>query len=930
MRAGSLAIKLLCICLLFSLPMAAQGYSHDEDSLRVEIGELIERAEELIDMTDAKVIDSALTMLDSSKTLTEARFGRNDTLYAKTLYFFSRAYGINGDYDRRESYATEAIEIWEHISGDNRLHIIKGLSLLVDAGLWKADLILAEQSIDRIFQILEIYNGELTPDLMEQKVLAYKDRARVRVMQARMDEGMEDLRIALGLITSEMKNHLRLKASVTYHIGWLLGNKGDMQECEKYLMEAEALAKQAYGPEHRNTVSITHLLAELAMRRGEYDRADSLFSIVLKISEANVGKSHPGLSSIYINKSRILLLRGSTEKALETAQEAVDINKVHSDWPTNTYMGCLAHLGNMALSVGQYERANQSYTELVSIRHTFLKTVFGYASESQKLQYIQKYPPIVMPFINGAIAYSDSATNHNAMNMILAGKGLAIDALASEHAASICSANPVLDSLMAEHKSACSEIAKLAFSGGDRDSETHGKLDSLFKEKNRIETELSQLCSALRFNLSPDSITTSAVAAALPARSILWEFIKYIRLDVDGMWLGYKRLGYSYAAMALSSGNELTVFDLGDARLIDSLTREYHAIMADALQGQLTGRDEGSTDRFNRTSAELYEQLIAPLENTLDSASTIYIASDGMLNLLPFETLAKNGNRYLIDDYQFVYLTSGRDLLKERPDLSGREALVLADPDYMIDPSMLPALASTESSPLFSYRGNSATPECLGSMFSPLPMTKREGRSVAELLRQTGQYDVTYLEMDQAREGALKNLNQPPAVLHIATHGYFCEQAENPYLSNPLLRSGLILAGANRTIGEMNTNINSTEDGILTAMEVSGLNLIGTDLVVLSACQTGIGDVQNGEGVFGLRRAFQHAGAKSVIMSMFAVPDESTTDLMERFYENWLSGQSKSSALRNASLGILNERRANGQSTHPLFWGGFILVGDPE
>jgi CHAT domain-containing protein len=105
---------------------------------------------------------------------------------------------------------------------------------------------------------------------------------------------------------------------------------------------------------------------------------------------------------------------------------------------------------------------------------------------------------------------------------------------------------------------------------------------------------------------------------------------------------------------------------------------------------------------------------------------------------------------------------------------------------------------------------------------------------------------------------------------------------------------------------------------------------VGTDLVVLSACQTGIGDVRNGEGVFGLRRAFQHAGAKSVVMSMFAVPDESASELMEHFYENWLSGQSKASALHNASLEILNERRQNGNSINPLFWGGFILVGDPE
>jgi len=352
--------------------------------------------------------------------------------------------------------------------------------------------------------------------------------------------------------------------------------------------------------------------------------------------------------------------------------------------------------------------------------------------------------------------------------------------------------------------------------------------------------------------------------------------------------------------------------------------------MSDALRESFKSDNAQLYRQYLDISGRLYERLIHPLLGSLADKDKIYIAADGMLNLLPFETLTENGERYLIENYECIYLTSGRDLLKDKPDISGHEAFVMADPDFMVDPISLPVLATSESETMFAARSNVATPECLGSMFSPLPMTRHEGISVAKLLGQSRLYDITYLESAQAREGVLKNLDQAPSILHIATHGYFCEEAENPFLSNPLLRSGLILAGANLTIGGMNEGNDGGEDGILTAMEVSGLNLIGTDLVVMSACKTGIGDVQNGEGVFGLRRAFQHAGAKSVIMSMFAVPDESTSELMERFYENWLSGQSKSSALRSASLSILNERRSTSKSTHPLFWGGFILVGDPD
>ena len=179
-------------------------------------------------------------------------------------------------------------------------------------------------------------------------------------------------------------------------------------------------------------------------------------------------------------------------------------------------------------------------------------------------------------------------------------------------------------------------------------------------------------------------------------------------------------------------------------------------------------------------------------------------------------------------------------------------------------------------------------------------------------------------------EALLKGIKHAPCVLHIATHGYFCEQSDANSMANPLLRSGLILAGANRTIGHLDEPTSSSEDGILTALEASGLNLGGTDLVVLSACQTGLGDVQSGEGVFGLRRAFQLAGARSVVVSLFEIPDEQAFQLMKLFYTNWLEGQSKPTALRHASLSRLERCRRNNESENPLFWGGFVVVGKPD
>lgn len=469
-----------------------------------------------------------------------------------------------------------------------------------------------------------------------------------------------------------------------------------------------------------------------------------------------------------------------------------------------------------------------------------------------------------------------------------------------------------------------------ALSTRSGEEDVQKKLNQLDSEKNRIEIALSQWCSNLNFNLASDSISSSALASTLPGNSVLWEFVEYSRFDLKKIYPRNMSSEQYYAAMTLTPNDDVTITDLGVASSIDSLLEEYHLAMSDALHRHLAGRDAASTDRLNEVAAELYMRLVAPLENTLHGVDEVYVAADGAINLLPFETLTKDGERYLIEDHRFVYLTIGRDLLKEKTESDSRDAIVMADPDYMIVPSIIPALAATESLQVFASRGNTHTPECLGSMFSPLPMTRKEGSTIAQLLEQIGIMDVSYFESAEAREGTLKHLQQAPRVLHIATHGYLCEQVQDNIMSNPLLRSGLLLAGANRTIGQLDEERPNTEDGILTALEVSDLDLIGTDLVVLSACQTGMGEVQNGEGVFGLRRAFQHAGARSLIMSMFDVPDESTSMLMKRFYANWLSGDSKSTALHDASLSILREGRKKYGAAHPLFWGGFVLVGDPN
>jgi CHAT domain-containing protein len=316
----------------------------------------------------------------------------------------------------------------------------------------------------------------------------------------------------------------------------------------------------------------------------------------------------------------------------------------------------------------------------------------------------------------------------------------------------------------------------------------------------------------------------------------------------------------------------------------------------------------------------------------LGDCRRLFIAPDGDLTRLPFEALQLDDSRHMVEEYHVSYLSTGRDLLRfetsayTEPDAS----LVAADPDFDLAGESITALQTDLGS-----RGRHSRDLDRNSLhFSHLPGTRREGEQVAALL------GVEPLLQSMVLEQRLKACRSPH-ILHIATHGFFLpdeSHGQNPIelsapafgerfanlsqSENPLLRSALALAGANSWL-EGKSLPSEAEDGLLTAEDVSSLDLSSTDLVVLSACETGLGEVRLGEGVYGLRRAFVLAGAKALVMSLWKVPDQQTQELMEDFYRRILNGEPRSDALRSAQLAM------KAKHPKPLYWGAFICQGDP-
>ena len=279
------------------------------------------------------------------------------------------------------------------------------------------------------------------------------------------------------------------------------------------------------------------------------------------------------------------------------------------------------------------------------------------------------------------------------------------------------------------------------------------------------------------------------------------------------------------------------------------------------------------------------------------TARTLVISPDGPLAFLPFELLS-DGQKLLLERFVVRYSPSGRDLIRPGAlPASTNPAAVFGNPSFGSQaPAGSRAVASKSLADLLR-RTN----------FSPLPGTEQEARQVAALLGGQTQVFVG----DAANELNLFKLNSP-RVLHLATHGFFIS---DPSISNPLLRVGIALAGARVSV------VSGESYGVLTALQLSSLKLSGTQLVVLSACETGLGDAVAGEGVAGLNQAFLTAGARQVMLSLWKVPDQETAQLMEGFYRRWTGGTTEAQALREAKLELMK------QGLPPLFWAAFLLNG---
>jgi len=376
---------------------------------------------------------------------------------------------------------------------------------------------------------------------------------------------------------------------------------------------------------------------------------------------------------------------------------------------------------------------------------------------------------------------------------------------------------------------------------------------------------------------------------------------------------------------------------LGGAAALDDLVQAWRNEASG--RSLVAGRSPAGAERAYLSAAgRLREAVWDPLAPLIAGATRIFIVPDGLLNVVSFVALPDRQGRYLAEHTAVIhYLSTERDLvLPETKVVAPRMLLAVGGPAF-------DAIGTAPARTSAALRSGCAQ---LGRLrFDDLPGSLREVTEISKLWPAAAADAVTVLSGDAATETAVKQSLVGRRVVHLATHGFFLgSDCTTPMAGtravgglvaassktvalpaeNPLLRAGLALAGANRR----GPAALDEDEGILTAEEIAGLNLQGTDWAVLSACDTGLGEIRAGEGVFGLRRAFQIAGARTVIMSLWSVEDRSTAVWMRQLYEGRLQKNlNTADAVHAANLAVLRERRANAESTHPFYWAGFVAAG---
>jgi len=861
--------------------------------------------------------DKAASLYRRSLMTREAKLGKDHPKVAESLNNLGLLYQMMGQYAKAEPLYQRSLEIREAKLGKDHADVAQSLNNLA-----------------MLYQLMGQYSKA---EPLHQRSLAIKEAK-------------------LG------KDHRAVAFSLN-NLGMLYVLMGQSAKAEPLYQRGLAILEAKQGKDHPDVAWSLMNLGSVYRDQGQYAKAESLYQRSLNIYEDKQGNDHPNVAQSLNHLATLYRDQGQYAKAEPLYLRGLHILEVKLGKDHPAVVNTVNNLAWVYGAQGDWPQATRTMDRQRRGTRLFADQVLPLLSELEQLRFLDRQTPRLDAALT--LAWSrptDPNLTDFSATWLLNAKGVAQQALAERVLLEQQAADPARQKAVRRLQAIRQERAALALKIPEAGQETSRfqRLDLLAEEQNKLEQQLRRAGGDV---VRTGWVELGPVRGALPADAVLIEICRFrvARFTATGKERGKRWDPAHYAAWVIPprGQGDVRLIDLGEAERIDAAVaavRKGLLAAQGSAQQKSTILEKGEADaekELRPALAALAKLVLEPLAEHVNGKKHWILSPDGALWLVPWAALPLDDKTYVIEKHTLRYLVSGRDLVTSafQGKVKRDGSLIMADADFDMDPKEAVALTAKllgnkppmNDGPVAVLDNPQGTrPASAIGRVSRLPGTAAEAVAIKPKLQAYAGEEPWVYRGKNALEGVFKSFHSPKVVV-LSTHGFFLENQEfkdqdragldgekRPVLTkdgklpeNPLLRCGLLLAGCNQATAVKP----GQEDGVLTGLEIVGCDMRGTDLVVLSACETGLGQVRNGEGVAGLRQAFQLAGAQAVVASLWQVSDRDTALLMSDFFDGLAKGESKAEALREAQLARIKAHRDRDGAAHPFFWAAFTVTG---
>ncbi len=895
-------------------------------------------------------IDKAEPLLLRSVNIMESNLGKEHPDVGFALANLASAMEIQGKYREAESVVKRALAISEKTLGAD--HVDTAIRVKQLAGLQQSigDYASAERGYLRAKSTIERTLGLDHPTLsgiLNDLGGMYVDLGNYSAAKPLLERSLRISEDSLGTFHP-------LTATIVCNLATLYMSEGDHKIAESMYRRAYGIFGQELGQDHLKTAACAERLGTLKVYQRNFDSAEQFLSGALKSFERGLDPNNPEIGNVAYAlgglRVRMGNLRGAEPLLLRSL--AIVDKSLPSDHPILS-----SRLTGLAILNDKLNKDSEADVFFDRGRHAtqrYISAVLPSLSENEQTKFIEeRFTSELFAALSFGLKHAESSViTRNSASWLINGKAVALQSLAQRNLLSRDTEDPGLASVVKQLQQVRGELARISMA-----KSTSAQMDSkkeLFAKLVNQEQMLSKQLALASGSVEQEGwIDVGKIRTTLPPNVSFIDFARFDLFDFSAVGAAKTWRPARYAAWITQGGDSgnTVVVDLGDADEIDTLVKDVCNSIPKGIS-QVTAMGEvDATAVITRDLAILADRIWRPLESVItqmdSEISDIVLSPDGNLWVLPWACLPlpEEAGKVLLEKYTVRFVTSGRDLLSTPMKVVNSKTYIFADPSFdQTGDEKRRSIEAVFRQPLVA--GEEVNRDKLVSLLpkvTSLPGTGIEAALTIPSIETWAGTKPAVFQQRYALERVAKALRHPKLV-SFATHGFYLpiqkvdrelsdifamsstrsiaiDKTGSP-VENPLLRCGLLFSGCNTP-----SSIVGDDDGILTGLEIVGIDLRGTELVVLSACETGVGEVRNGEGIAGLRQAFQLAGAQSVVSSLWQVPDRESAQIMIDFFSNLAAGQTRAASLRKAQLKMIAARKEFLGAAHPYYWAAWTLTG---